>query len=458
MHKLNATIHEDLYETLNFNVLRELLGNIFKKEFNNRTLDFVRKCYPTWKVCSWKFKSPLKYQWDDKDNRRFAICEYIKQKEGWVSRNDFYKLNVSIIETHLGKGFMDKYKGIYDLLNELMPPTDPSNRFADDCWFPWKLGEQSELTEKGRKRCRSTPKGLWKTTDNQIWYIEWLLKEKKYDFPNDLCKLDRKDFDENYGMGMLSKVYDCCVSRCLNALFPEHSDKLQWFMFKRKPSHSFKNIDVSELIKAMKYLRNKAAWSKPEDFYDLSREDFATYDLIGLIRGASFANSIVELNPDLTFDKSLFNRHKTERLVKKILDNMGIKYYDSHIIYKSTSGGIFRMDIFIQSLQLYIEIDGDQHFRGRLECFQRMGWKVNVCRDVFKMKEALKNGMSILRIVQMEAWVGKEQWFQDNVLPHIKYHDTPTVIYIETSDKYRDAYYDHKSFMENDICEDDLYV
>ena len=458
MRELKVNTYDALYEILNFNVLKKLLRHTFKKLFHCRTINFVRKCYPEWKVCTWKFKSPLKYQWTYIENRRFAICEYIKEQEGWTARYDFYKLNVEVINRHLGKGFMDNYKGIYDLLIDIMPPNDMSNRFEDDTWFPWKLGEQSKLTEARRKRCRSTPKGLWEEEGNQRWFIEWLCKIKGYRFPDDLCKLDKADFDENYGLGMLTRYYNCCVSRCLLSLFPEHHDKLQWFMFKRKPTNSFKNIDTSELIKAMKYLREVTGWMKPEDFYDLSRKDFATYDLVGLIRRASFADSIVELNPHMTFDKSKFNRHKTEELVKTILKKLGFNHLVSQIIYKSSYGGNFRMDIFIPSLRLYIEIDGDQHFKGRLECFQKMGWKVNVLRDVFKMKEALKNGMSVLRVIQMECWNGNKEWFEAQILPHIKHYEIPNVIYITTSDKYKDVYCDHKIYMENNICEDDLYI
>lgn len=451
--------HEKLYDILNFEVLQKLLRHKFKKIFNCTTYIFLRKCYPTWKFRSWSFKSPLKHQWTDKENRRFAI-EYIYEQEGWTTRHDFYKLNVEMINRHLGKGFMDNYKGIYDLLIDLFPPSDPTNKWADDNWLPWKLGEQSELTEGGRRRCRSTPKGTWEDLDTQKFYIEWLMKEKGYTFPDDLHKLVKKDFGENYGMGMLTKYYDCCIHRCLISLFPEHSDKLEWFMFPRKPTNSFVKADTLELIRAFKWYRERIGWTTPQDFYDLSRQDFAEYGIIGFIRHNSFAKSIIELNPDLTFDEKMFTRHKTERLVKSYLEKFGFEFDDFQIIYVSSSGGKFRMDIFIPSLNLYIEIDGDQHFKGlRLGAyFQSMGWEVSVCRDVFKMKEALKKGMSVLRLIQVEAWNGKEEWFKTNILPHIKKYTEPQIIHITTSDKYKDAYCHHKEFMEKDICEDDMYI
>ena len=460
MAQLKVDTYDALYECLNFDVLKNLLHHKFKTLFHARTIDFVRSCYPEWKVCSWKFKSPLKYQWTDKDNRIFAI-QYIGEKEGWITRKDYYKLTVVILETHLGKGFLDFYGGRFsDILNDVMPPSDPTNKFAEDVWLPWLLGNQSEtvIVEGERKKNPSTPKDLWTNHSNRVWFIEWLCQMKGYSIPNELRRLNKEDFVKYHGIGMVVKYYDTCVSRCLQDLFPQYIDKLQWFMFKRKPTGSFKT--VTDFIPAMKYMREKAGWLKPDDFYSLDRSDFAAFDLVGLIRPQhkTFADAVIELNPDLTFDKTKFNYHKTEKLVMDLLKKHNCVYSSSNVIYTSSSGGKFRMDIYIPSLNLYIEIDGDQHFKGRLERFQTLGWNVHICRDVFKMKEALKTGASILRIVQMEALNGKDSWFMTHVLPHIKSYTTPTIRYITTTEKYKDVYLDHELFMTKEIVEDDLYV
>ena len=461
MEQLGIDTHEELYEHLNHTVLRKILGHQFTKQFNSTTLTFIRRCYPTWRVCSWKFAKPLQHQWTDIENRRFAICDYIKEQEGWTCREDFYKLNIAIIEKHLGKGFLDRYKGrIYDVLMDLMPPRSAANRFAEDTWFPWKIGDQTDCarTEGGRKRCRSTPKGLWDTIENHKWYVEWLCRRKGYSIPDDLCRFVKADFQENYGLGMLVKQYDTCVSRCLQALWPEYiADHLQWFMFKRKPTNSCANVD--DFPRAMKYLREKAGWTKAEQFYELGRQDFAAYDMICLLRPyPSLEEAVITLNPDIVFDKTLFHRHKTERMIMKILDELGIAYKSHYTIWKSSKNGNFQMDIYIPSLNLILEIDGCQHFEGRFEWFQRLGWKVNVCRDVFKMKEALAKGLSVLRIVQMEAWNGKGAWFQTHVVPHIHAYDTPIVHYITTTAEFRDIYTNHELYMKKEILEEDLYA
>lgn len=292
---LGTETPDGLYSTLNSTFLQKTLKHMFKTRFNSQTLTFIRKCYPDWAVCSWKFKSPLKNQWNDKQNRIFAVCTYIKEQEKWTCRDDFYKLNINILQKHLGSGITDYYAGrVYDILIDvlppsfiektdepirhamlLMPPAKIENRHAIDNWYPWKIGDQRDCEETvgGRKRCRATPKGLWSEPSNRKWYVEWLCKEKGYAIPDDLNRLNRYDFEEHYGKGMLVKCYNTCILTCLHDIFPEYIEShLQWFMFKRKPSNSC--LNKLDFPRAMKYICEKEGWVRPEHFYQLRRKDF----------------------------------------------------------------------------------------------------------------------------------------------------------------------------------------
>jgi hypothetical protein len=44
----------------------------------------------------------------------------------------------------------------------------------------------------------------------------------------------------------------------------------------------------------------------------------------------------------------------------KLLKKCNYDYINGNVIYTSSSGGKFKMDIYIPSLNLYIEIDGNQ--------------------------------------------------------------------------------------------------
>jgi len=460
MRVLDATCYDDLYDTLNFSVLRKHLKHRFKTLFNCQTLTFIRACYPDWECCSWKFKSPLKNQWNDISNCRFAI-DYIAKQEGWKSRTEYHKINGILIAKYIGLGLSDRYSGkIWKMMMEIYPPVDPSNKMADDYWYPWMMGGPQNGDEEGRKRCRSTPKDTFTETENRRWYVEWLCTRLQMNIPEDLPKLTQKHFIDNFGKGMLVKYYNTSVYKCLHDLFPEFSSShMEWYMFTQKPKNSFNNNE--ERIRAMKYVRQQLGLNAPEDFYDLSVNDFAELNLGGLIyhssqKGTGFAKIIQELNPDLVFDLTRFNRHKTENMVVKYFRKRGYTIDTQYIIYKTEYNTYFYLDIIFPELDLVIEIDGDQHFKGRLAFFQKIGHELILKRDIFKMQKANSKGLSIIRISQTECWNGRESWITNNLLPLIKSYEAPTNFFITTTPEFDNVYSEHKAGLLTELIEDDI--
>jgi hypothetical protein len=302
-----------------------------------------------------------------------------------------------LIKTYIGAGFLDFYKGrLYDILVDLYPPRDYSNKDADDYWIPWQVG-QVEKEEGKRKGCSSTPKYFFTEKENRIWLVKWVMKQHQLTFPEHLNQLTQKHFSNNCGKGMLVKYYNTSVYTCLTDLFPEYIEKyLEPYMMLNKPKGFFDNHDNK--LKAMKWVREQNGWLTPDNFYCLSREDFDELNLGCLIyykNHKSFAESIMSLNPDLEFDISKFNIHKTEQIVHKFLLSKGYIVHKQFPIFNSEYGGIFRMDFYIPELNLLLEIDGDQHFRGKLECFQKIGISRMLNRDIFKMQIAKEKNYSI---------------------------------------------------------------
>ncbi len=64
-------------------------------------------------------------------------------------------------------------------------------------------------------------------------------------------------------------------------------------------------------------------------------------------------------------------------------------------------------DFLIEDLKLIIELDGRQHF------IQVSNWKDPVetrKRDIYKMNQALLNGYSVIRLLQEDVWLDKNNW------------------------------------------------
>lgn len=85
-------------------------------------------------------------------------------------------------------------------------------------------------------------------------------------------------------------------------------------------------------------------------------------------------------------------------------------------------------DFYLKDLDLIIELDGNQHFN------QVRNWKSPEKTqeiDKYKMDQAIKHNISVIRIFQEDVWSDKNDW-QNKLKEAIKKYDEPVRIYIGT--------------------------
>lgn len=102
-------------------------------------------------------------------------------------------------------------------------------------------------------------------------------------------------------------------------------------------------------------------------------------------------------------------------------------------------------DFLISELDVLIEIDGRQHFE---QVLNWTSYKLVQKVDVYKMKHAIKNNITVIRICQEDIWYDKYNWKSD-IKQHIKKYDNPTVIYLSRN---KNLYDYHKYLMTVDTC------
>ena len=81
-------------------------------------------------------------------------------------------------------------------------------------------------------------------------------------------------------------------------------------------------------------------------------------------------------------------------------------------------------DFLIEKYKIIIELDGRQHFE------QVSNWEnpKNVQKnDMHKMKKAIHNGYTIIRLLQNDVYNNKNNW-KKNLIDNIKYHKNPCCI------------------------------
>lgn len=131
-----------------------------------------------------------------------------------------------------------------------------------------------------------------------------------------------------------------------------------------------------------------------------------------------------------------FCKNKTEGKFKHHFEekypHLKLKHQAKWEWCKSKKDNYLPFDFAIKKLKIIIEIDGEQHFS------QVSNWSSpedNLSNDIYKMKKAMENGYSIIRILQEDIWSDKNEW--DKKLDKIlKKHDEPTVFYIGCEIKY----------------------
>ncbi len=100
-----------------------------------------------------------------------------------------------------------------------------------------------------------------------------------------------------------------------------------------------------------------------------------------------------------------------------------------------------KFDFYLPDYNLVIELDGDQHFR------QVRNWskpKVTQTKDKLKMDYCLKNGISMIRLLQDDVFNDRYDW-KAELVKYIKVYDKPIVKMLEKNNLY-DVFEDYKQY------------
>jgi very-short-patch-repair endonuclease len=106
-------------------------------------------------------------------------------------------------------------------------------------------------------------------------------------------------------------------------------------------------------------------------------------------------------------------------------------------------------DFYIKKLKLIIELDGRQHID---KVYYNKTPEIIQKNDVFKMRKALNNNITIIRISQEDVWKDNINWKQE-LIKYMKSYKYPTVIYIS---KKKNLYDNHKLLLNKELTKQEL--
>lgn len=133
-------------------------------------------------------------------------------------------------------------------------------------------------------------------------------------------------------------------------------------------------------------------------------------------------------------------KNKTEEKLfnyLKHLYNNTIHTYKVEWCVSNSTNKFYPYDFFIPELNIIIELDGNQHFK------QISNWNSpedTINRDIYKMKMAIENNVSLIRILQEDVYKNNNSWLDKNLLSELIKYETPTIVFIT---KDNDNIYDN---------------
>ena len=191
--------------------------------------------------------------WKKKENH-LLFLKYLGEKEGYKTKEDWYKMTRSKIIKYRGSGILHFYGSIKKILNFKDPNYD---------WKPWLFS--------------SVPNNYWKDKANHKLFFNWLGQELGYRLSEDWYDISRDKVAKMGGDGLLNRYYNHSAQKFVKVMLPEYDFKL--FLFKS----SEKGIWSSSANKKeyMEWLREKKDLKNIKDLYKL------TYDMVDKNNGTT---------------------------------------------------------------------------------------------------------------------------------------------------------------------------
>lgn len=347
--------------------------------------------------------------WRNPENIRSFMLE-IKSKLGFTSDEDWYTLNIEIIQQNGGKSVLATFK---DSPQALIKAAFPELNL-----YPWRFKSK-------------VPKNYWVDLNNQRYFIETEANARGWKTKDDYYKFTGKIIGDLGGYGAIKK-YQESVYLMMKTLYPDY-DWLPWKFIKIHNSFSWKKKEDVRLY--CDWLYNELGYTSEEDWYNLTQDEIRANCGAGLVFHMSSPSRILHFAyPEINFNENKFCRWKSEsklfKIFQEIFQDAKSQFIIDDCIGKSNRH--FPFDMGSESAKVIVECDGDQHFE-EVKRFQKRSQSEILAVDIYKMKKAIEKGFTVIRFYQVDLLKWKDSKIRSYITDAIE-DKTKNIHYISSKD------------------------
>jgi len=381
--KLGFTTLDDWYKVTQSDFVRNRGGSLLNL-FGGSHIRLLAAAFPKHKWVPWLFVAAPNGFWQSKKNQK-AYLEWLGRRLGYSQPDDWYEVTVEDFRNHGGHALIRAYGSYVHAVKALFPRHD---------WCEWKFQNHRHF---------------WDDAENRRRYMGWLGEQLGYRRPEDWYQVSQRQFRAHGGDSMLQLFYNSSPIKAVMDFLPDY-DWEEW-QFTKAPIDFWS--DEKKRRRYFAWLAKKQGFSKPEDWYQVTAQDFQGNGGRMLLIHYGGVSQCVMANIPFAWQQEEFAREKKMqkrlyRIVKEYHADAVFDYKHPDLRFRG-SGRKMEIDVWIPSLQIGFEYQDESHFSGFL--FGEEAFRTTKLRDAEKRRAARKHGLTIIEVT-CKKWQGDRAYVE----------------------------------------------
>ena len=307
---------------------------------------------------------------------RISFFNEVYEKLSLKRKEDWYKVKYKEITNLGGKTLFSIYRTLIEALRDT---------YREEEW---------DILQ-----CSSLPRHFWSSLDNQRAFLSQLALQLNVHSLDDWYKVDYNIVYSSKGGKSFLRLYNGNFFKGLTSVYPDH----QWDIFRSSSSRKINHVQLADF---MRKLMTTFDIRRKDDFYRVSKRMVATLLKEGksVLASIGFHHLLLHCFPaeDWSFhemkkrSKKAVQRWLMICLKKQLGGEIHFLEDYEHPLISFSSGSLIELDLFIPSLNIAFEYNGEQHYDDIPSAFNPI--ELNRDRDLQKVNLCLENRIQLLII------------------------------------------------------------
>jgi hypothetical protein len=344
--QLGFTIADDWYR-ITVEDFKNNYGWGLLQAYDSSPTKAVTALLPERKLQLARFNTRPQSFWKVKENQRAFFDDLFRQFK-YKTLDDWYGVTVEAVCDNGGRGLLPYYGGSH--IAAIMA------NYPEHEWLEWRFAR--------------VPQRFWSDPSNRRRYFVWLGKQLGLRTMEDWYRVNSHIIEHNYGSGLKQLAFGSSPSRAIMETFPHH----KWIPWKFEVVPNGFWQDKKNRVAYLRWLGRRLGISRKSDWYEITKKRFVDNYGGGVIDfySNSCALAVTDCFDHLRWDIERFaslrtNQKRIYRLIKRKWPDAVWEFKHPDMRFRE-SGRAMELDIWIPSIKVAVEYQGEQHF------FPVRGW------------------------------------------------------------------------------------